>query len=267
MTGFGAVIGGGLASVFLALAFWIALGERALRRQRLRSASNLYRLRALSAIDFEEAASELFRLQGYVVVENKRPDDEDGGVDLELARGGETFLVQVKHKWDEVSVKDVRELWGLVAAEGAEGGVFVTASRFSVRAVEFAEGKRLELIDGEAFLRLRAELLPTAGVVADHDPVVAEGFASYLAGLNAPACRKCGKKTVLVTKLTGASVTDQFWGCADYPTCQSRRPVSPYLGEVAGQADSKLPGLGARLEIALTNRLRLRRSEASRRPS
>lgn len=181
-----------LASLFVGVTFWVALGERSLRRGRLRSASNLYRLGALSAIEFEEAASELFRLQGYIVVENRRPDDEDGGVDLEIAKGDEKLLVQVKNKWEDVGVREARELWGLVASEHADGAVFVTSRGFTPRAVEFASGKRFELIDGQAFLTLRAQLLPSASGTPDHDPVVSAGFARHLSTLANPACPKCG---------------------------------------------------------------------------
>ena len=258
LRGFALLVGFGLACLFLAAAFWIGLGERSLRRRRLVGASNLYRLGALSSIEFEEAVSELFRLQGFVVLENKRPDHADGGVDMEITKRGETLLVQVKHKWAPVGVRDLRELWGIVASEGADGGVFVTSQGFTDSAREFAHGKRFDLIDGETFLRLRASALPTSKQTLGHDPVVSEGFAQHLAAQTAPACRKCGKPMVLMTKLTGTSVTSQFWGCGDFPKCQSSRPASPYLGETSQARSNSWTSIKDRLEIARTNRLRIR---------
>lgn len=251
------LVGSGLATLYLALAFWMGLGERALRRQRLSGASDRYRLGALSSIEFEEAAGELFRLQGYLVTENKRPDREDGGVDFEIAKNGQTLLVQVKHKWNDVGIKDIRELWGIVAGEGADGGVFVTGGRFSQRALEFAHGKNLTLIDADAFLRLRAQFLPVSADAPEHHPLISEGFARHVAALTPPRCMKCGKKMVLLTWLNGLAVTDQYWGCSDYPACKSRQRVPPYLGEAA-QLRSGISTFRERWEVAVTNRLRFR---------
>lgn len=70
---------------------------------------------------------EFFRQQGYSVTETggKGPD---GGVDLELRKDGELHLVQCK-QWQalKVSVKVVRELYGVMAAQGAAGGYVVTS--------------------------------------------------------------------------------------------------------------------------------------------
>lgn len=263
LRGANALVGGGLVYVFVLVAFWLALGERTLRRRRLQTASSLYRLRGLTAYEFQDAVGELFRLEGYVVTENKRQDDEDGGVDLEISRGGKTRLVQIKHKWDDVGVKDVRELWGIVASESAAGAVFVTSSRYSRRAQEFADGKDYRLIDGEQFLQLRRELLPTASEEPAHDPVVSEGFAQDLATRVAPKCPSpgCGKTMVAVTMLRGAEVTSQFWSCPDYRREDPRthhRPVSftPY---VAGPDAVTPRRLHDRLQILRTNRLRVSR--------
>lgn len=261
-------IAGLLTLGFVIAAFWIALGERSVRRHHLRIASDLHRLGALSPIEFEHAASELFRLEGYLVTENRDPADEDGGVDFEVARAGETLLVQCKHKWSDVSVKDVRELWGLVASEGATGGIFVTSGRFTERAREFAHGKSLRLVDGEDFLRLRATLLPGAGDhIDERDPAVSEGYARHLSTLSPPACPKCGKKMEVVTLLAGAIVTRQFWGCSDYPVCQSTRRFStPYIGASGLSGDTSITWRD-RLVIARSNRIALFGSKAKPAPN
>ena len=46
--------------------------------------------------DFERLDGEAFRMRGYSVTETGG-GGADGGVDLQLARGSETFLVQCKH--------------------------------------------------------------------------------------------------------------------------------------------------------------------------
>jgi restriction system protein len=220
------------ALVFSAGLFWLASRDRLLRRRLLSQASTADKLWALMPHDMEDVATELFRLEGYAVTENKRPDLADGGVDFEIFKQGKTWLVQVKHWRQEVSVREVRELWGLVASEGSAGGVLIGTWGFTRPAREFADGKDLRLIDGAEFMRLRSEL---AGMQRDgaieKDPMVSAGFASYFGGLHHPACRNCGKPMVLVTMLRDTSINKQFWGCVDYPTCQaSQRFAIPYLG-------------------------------------
>ena len=211
--------------------FWLASRDRVLRRRRLQQASSIYRLWALMPDDMADMATELFRLEGYVVTENKRPDEADGGVDFEIAKAGKTWLVQVKHWRQEVGVDKARELWGLVADEGATGGVLVGTSGFTAAAREFAEGKDLRLIDGPEFLSLRSQLAtirPTD--VDDFDPLVSVGFARYLATIQPPACPTCGKPMILVTRLENTAIGYQLWGCKSYPNCKgTRRFAFPYV--------------------------------------
>jgi restriction system protein len=211
--------------------YWIAVRERLLRRRRLAQVSSAHQLWALMPDEMADVATELFRLEGYVVTENKRPDLSDGGVDFEVAKDHKVRLVQVKHWRQEVGVKEVRELWGIVAGEAAAGGVLIGTSGFTVAAREFADGKELELVDGAEFMRLRARH-PHPGSVSSgsRDPLVSQGFEQYLTTLHRPACNLCKKPMVVVTNLRDASVATQFWGCPDYPRCKGLRRFSiPYI--------------------------------------
>ena len=226
-----------LLFVYLVLALATSLSERSRRRRRLEGVADLHRLWMLAPLQFEEVAAELFRLEGWIVTENKRPDDEDGGVDFEIAKRGETHLVQCKHwRHQDVGVKEARELWGVVASEAATGGVLVASRGFTSAAIEFAKGKRLELVTGQDFLRRRAAVVSSSfDPLSVHDPMVSDGFGAHLASVHRPACKLCGKPMVLVTTLTDVSITRQFWGCSGYPAeCQGTRPFrAPYLGGVA----------------------------------
>jgi restriction system protein len=73
-------------------------------------------LRNMNWRDFELLVGEAFRMRGFAVAE-RRVAGADGGIDLELQKGGETFLVQCK-QWRayKVSVTVVRELYGVMAA-------------------------------------------------------------------------------------------------------------------------------------------------------
>jgi restriction system protein len=214
--------------------FWLSSRDRLLRQRRLEQTSTAQRLMALMPDEMADIAAEMYRLQGYAVTENKRPDLEDGGVDFEATKAGKTWLVQVKHWRQEVTVKEARELWGIVASERAAGGILIGTSGFTSRAREFAEGKDLVLIDGPEFLKLRSGL-PTLERSADGaaDPMVSQGFVVHFAGVHRPACPNCGKPMVLVTRLEDAVVVRQFWGCSAYPTCDgTRRFAFPYLPTV-----------------------------------
>lgn len=98
---------------------------------------------------FEQLVGEGFRRQGYAVKETGG-GGADGGVDLRLTRNGETYLVQCK-QWRafKVGVDVVRELYGVMAAEGAAGGFVVTSGQFTEEAEKFAAGRNVTLANGE----------------------------------------------------------------------------------------------------------------------
>jgi restriction system protein len=210
--------------------FWLSSRDRLLRRRVLSQVSTAYKLLGLMPSEMEDVATELFRLQGYVVTENKRPDLEDGGVDFEISKEGKMWLVQVKHWRQQVGVREARELWGLVASEGAAGGVLIGTSGFSGYAQEFAAGKDLRLIDGSEFVHLRSQLSGLhSPEIGDTDPLVSGDFARYLATLDRPACPICGKPMVLVTRLEDTVIAYQLWGCRSVPKCTgTRRFAFPY---------------------------------------
>ena len=74
---------------------------------------------------------EAFRMRGFSVAETGG-GGADGGIDLKLKKGGEIFLVQCK-QWRayKVSVNIVRELFGVMSAQGATGGFVVTSGVFT----------------------------------------------------------------------------------------------------------------------------------------
>jgi restriction system protein len=109
-------------------------------------------IRSLSWYEFERMVGEALRRQGYTVAETKK--GPDGGVDLVLRKDGERFLVQCK-QWRafKVSVQVVRELYGVMAAQGATGGFVVTSGAFTAEARRFACGTSIQLIDGQRLTR------------------------------------------------------------------------------------------------------------------
>ena len=127
------------------------------KRELFERQKNLPDISALKWREFEEFIGEAYKRQGYQV-EERGGNEPDGGIDLILRKKGEMVLVQCKH-WEaeQVGVKIVRELYGVVASEGATKGIVVTTGYFTRDAEIFAHGKPLLLIRGNELSRLIEE--------------------------------------------------------------------------------------------------------------
>jgi restriction system protein len=173
---------------------------------------------ALTWSQFERLIGEFYRRNGATVSPRGGPM-ADAGVDLSLRYpSGEQLIVQCKHWKDRlVGVKPLRELWGVLDDEKADGAIFVTSGSFSVDALAFARGKQLELIDGPKLREMIAEVKRRQpGVsVAEHAPTP-----------NGPLCPRCESPMVLRIARRGANAGEKFWGCSTYPKCQGTRPAS-----------------------------------------
>src|SRR5665213_1359666 len=156
-------------------------------------------------------------VQGFDVIE-KGGSQADGGVDLVLRKGHETFLVQCKH-WKAMAagVSIVRELYGVMAAKGAAGGFVVTSGRFTNDAVAFAKGRNIELIDGVALakmLRLAACATDLETRPKSCEPMQAPDNATP------PECPACGAPMIRRTARQGSHAGSQFFGCSRFPACR-----------------------------------------------
>ncbi|RZU02246.1 restriction endonuclease [Rivibacter subsaxonicus] len=199
------------------------------RRERTALAEQASGPRAAQAIDgmswreFERLVGEAYRLRGYRVQETGG-GGADGGVDLVLVKGSETWLVQCK-QWraQMVGVDIVRQLYGVMAARGATGGFVVTSGHFSDDAAAFAKGRNVELVDGPALQRMLAQ----AKVGAQRSQVAATPVpAKAPAAQAAHACPQCAGPMIQRTAARGANAGKAFWGCATYPKCRGTRATA-----------------------------------------
>lgn len=99
---------------------------------------------------------------------------QDGGVDL-IAENpdpvfGGKYVVQCKAQKKTVGEPTVRDLFGTMHAMGANKGILITTSAFTAAARRFAQGKPLELIDGDQYRELckKYDLAPF-GAVTEHE--------------------------------------------------------------------------------------------------
>lgn len=153
--------------------------------------------------DFERLIGETFQAQGFTVTGfgGRGPD---GGVDLGLAKNGERYLVQCKHwRKQQVGVTVIRELNGVIAAQGAHGGFVVTGGQFTGEAREFARQTKITLIDGDALRGLTGVRSPVARPARD----------------TTPSCPRCGASMVKREARKGQFAGQHFWGCRQYPKC------------------------------------------------
>ncbi|WAR43561.1 restriction endonuclease [Methylomonas rapida] len=184
-------------------------------------------LRSLSWQEFELLVGEAFRMRGYSVSETGG-GGADGGIDLMLKKGGELFLVQCK-QWRafKVSVNIVRELYGVMAAQGATGGFVVTSGSFTEDAKSFAKGRNIELIDGSELSRM-IEKAKTARSIqqpqADISPKIFDAAKPEIIPAT-PSCPKCGGAMVKRIAKQGANTGNAFWGCSAFPKCRGVRAI------------------------------------------
>lgn len=162
----------------------------------------------LSWREFEELVAEHFKRQGYDV-KVIGGDGPDGGVDVELRKGGELSLVQCK-QWraTKVGVDVVRELYGVMAARGATSGYVVTAATFTKDAQEFVDGRNIRLLTGEQLISQMRPQDTSAKVVTP-----------------APACPKCSTTMVSKVARQGDNSGRSFWACPRFPECRGARSM------------------------------------------
>jgi restriction system protein len=179
-------------------------------------------IRGMSWREFELLVGEAFRIQGYAVTETGG-GGADGGIDLKLKKGSEVFLVQCK-QWRayKVSVNVVRELFGVMAAQGATGGFVVTSGVFTADAVAFASGRNIELIDGNALSAMvaSARVEPSFKTSARIDKSLDIASVDEVSGQREPACPRCGKSMVKRIAKQGSNAGGAFWGCIAFPACR-----------------------------------------------
>ena len=120
-----------LVAVVLLFPAAVSYIDRTRKKRLLDRQQNIESIRDLPWRQFEELVAEAFRRDGFTVIENAYAG-ADGGVDIRLGRGGESYLVQCK-SWrkQSVGVATVREMFGVLEAESARGVFIVCSGTFT----------------------------------------------------------------------------------------------------------------------------------------
>lgn len=107
---------------------------------------------------FELLIADLLNKMGFRVEHTGKTGD--GGIDIKAELStplvGGRFIIQCKRYSEDtkVDVKDIRDLFGVIHSEMAGRGILITTSSFTSKAIDFANGKPIELIDGEKLEKL-----------------------------------------------------------------------------------------------------------------
>lgn len=223
-----------------ALASFLRRRKRKALFETASRASSADALQGMSWQEFEMQVGEGFKRRGYGVRETGG-GGADGGVDLVLTQGDEKFFVQCKQwKAFKVGVSTVRELYGVMAAEGVAGGFVVTSGQFTGDAQAFAAGRNIQLLDG---LTLTQLLQDGRGQQAAKSRAAEPGSSNRTAadGQPTPAaepkqrhwvtesaverkCPRCSKPMVRRVAKKGATAGKFFRGFSAYSTgCRGTR--------------------------------------------
>ncbi len=129
------------------------------QKSLLKKNKTLKKLKRLSWDDFELLVMELFVKKGWKVSGNEKKG-ADGGVDIWMQKKSFTkknisAIVQCKRYDDAlVTIKVIREMFGLMHEYDVDEVYVVTTSRFTKECYHFIEGKKITLIDGRALEKL-----------------------------------------------------------------------------------------------------------------
>lgn len=197
-----------MLAALLSFITWIA-DWRLFNRQK-----DLHSIRQLNWLEFERFISESFRRKGYLTVDTRGADSD---IDLILRRDNKTYYVQCKH-WKAywVGVEILRELYGMMCAEKADGGFVVCAGNFSEDAKSFAAATGIELIGGEEL----AAQVASAREIVDKELIHNSTVAGINTAIMDPECPKCGKPMVKRLAVRGHYAGEYFWGCSAFPSCR-----------------------------------------------
>lgn len=179
--------------------------------QKIKHEWSLTLLKTIEWKRFELLCAEYFKCLGKYV--ETISHGADGGIDVRVYSGKENkleYAIQCKSWNSSVGVKHLRELFGVIAHEAADKGIFMTTSDFTVEAKQFASehSNKLFLIDGEKFLSMILKLPEGARIRL-------LTFATE-GDYKTPSCPSCGIKLV-----KRSTQNKPFWGCSNFPKCRT----------------------------------------------
>lgn len=122
--------------------------QRLEEEERIRANMRFGNLVSMTPSQFEKAMAILLSRRGFNVTLTGRTGD--GGVDLRMHKDGLNFIAQCKRYSDKtVGSPEMRDFFAALVDSGVSHGYFITTSRFTEQARQFAEHKPITLVDME----------------------------------------------------------------------------------------------------------------------
>lgn len=136
-----------LAAVLFTVVALFSLARARLSKGMHPPARDTAWIRALSWEQFSKLIGDYWRGRGFETLESPDPLEDD--VTLVLLRNRQRHLVRYRN-WRSliVGAGPVRDLFSDMRAQDASRAFLITAGQFNEEALEFAEDKPIELIDG-----------------------------------------------------------------------------------------------------------------------
>lgn len=179
---------------------------------------DIHALRQLTWSELEILIADYFVREGFVV-------REQGGkaVDFVMMKDDRRHLVQCKHwRSKKVGEAEVQDLFRHMAAANARSAYLVTIGDFTRGAVDFASGKRIELVDGRGLARLIEDVQQDLSEITQ-SRLDAARDADRTQPRRVVICPRCGRSMV---RREDRSTGRTFYGCSRYPACKGRREVA-----------------------------------------
>lgn len=211
---------GAVFAIICLVAGFSARRRRRKHEQLVQSNIDLSTANQMSWRDFEHYVAEVYRQLGYRV-EELGGDGPDGGIDLRMHKDSITTVVQCK-RWKtwKVGVKPVRELYGVMTAEKAGRALFITSGTYTAAALQFSEGKPIDLVDGTEFVQLLRCYQMRARSMT---PEPLKTFPAKAESAQPPACPLCQSPMILRRARRGERAGNEFWGCSTFPKCRGTK--------------------------------------------
>ncbi|MDQ7089041.1 MAG: restriction endonuclease [Methylococcales bacterium] len=163
--------------------------------------------------NYENVCIEYLRIRNWKA--NGTGNGADGGIDITInsLEGKLVGIAQCKAWKKQIGVNLVRELFGVMASEGVEKGIFFTTSTFTPDAKTFCVNKKLYLIDCN-------ELINRMNKLEESHQVKLLAVATS-GNYTTPTCAKCNVKMTIRVSKKGSNIGREFWGCVNFPRCRS----------------------------------------------
>jgi restriction system protein len=198
------------------------------KKRLLEQQTSLDSIRLLTWQDFELLVAQAYRRKGFQVIENGQRG-ADGGIDLIISKEGQTHIVQCKQwRTQKIGVKVVREMFGVLTAEVASTVIIICCGDFTADALNFANHKPIELINGKQLAELVAGAQCSAGIPVSWQPIhSSQPSVPKVTSKRLPpsakidsTCPNCTSELVLRTAKVGPNAGNKFLGCSSFPACR-----------------------------------------------